>query len=283
MQLGQDIRKTSGERAQLGQDIRQTSEEQEQLGQDIRKTAEELAQLGQDRKMAQTESKDHKLRKRLREESYAKFFVDEFVMYVPTRTITVTSKDPEVTAFSRRYLWTALKKLNVAGAVRHMDPTDKSCTKWEVTYQSEEEMEQHFQTFKAAEEANETSLVPHEPPRTKGSITLSGLPPHYIAKALDYFQAYVRNPIVDSEFDSKEGLTKINHDGIKKAIKTNVDIGRNPYPEVVRTDQQSRHVIDALEEVEWRCLKCTSTFYIKRGLIAHSCARKECMACDEIY
>ena len=56
----------------------------------------------------------------------------------------------------------------------------------------------------------------------------------------------MRNPIVDSEFDSKEGLTKINHDGIKKAIKTNVDIGRNPYPEVVRTDQQSRHVTDAL-------------------------------------
>ena len=155
--------------------------------------------------MGQTESKDNKLRKRLREESYAEVFVDEFVMYVPTRTITVTSKDPKVTVISRRYLWTVLKKLNIAETVIHMDPTDKSNTKWEVTYLSEGEMEQHFKTFKAAAEANETSLVPHEPPRTKGSITLSGLPQRYIEMAVDYFKAYVRNPIVDYEFDSTGG------------------------------------------------------------------------------
>ena len=79
------------------------------------------------------------------------------------------------------------------------------------------------------------------------------------------------------------GLTVFAHDGGKKTIQTKVEIGQRPYPKVVKTTQQSRHVMNTLEDLEKRVVECLSLFHIAKGLISHECGDGAYPACEEIY
>ena len=150
-----------------------------------------------------------------------------------------------------------------------------------VTFQSEEEMELSSEKLTTAMEEDAAELKTYEVYRGKGNLTISGLSETQIPDAEEYFKSYVRNP--KATYNPRNGLTVLVHDGVKKTIKTKAEIGQRPYPEVLNTTQQSRHVMNTLEDLENRLVECVSSFHIEKGLISHKCGDGTCLACEEIY
>ena len=230
--------------------------------------------------MGQTESKNYRLRRLLKVQNYAESFTEDGVMYVPTRTITVTAKDPK-TPIGYAYLQSEIRRMKMYKSRCHIEPTDKSLTKWAVIFLSEKEMERHLVRWKEAKEAEDTELKPQKLPRRKGKITVSGLSRNDIQNAVEYFQPYVKNP--KANYSSWTKMTTITHDGIKGIIKTKMDLGQKPFPKVIKTTQQSRHIVTAVEELEFKCRESSCIVYITNGVIDHKCGGRKCPACEEIY
>ena len=201
--------------------------------------------------------------------------------YVTTRSIVITVRDPDI-PFAQNYLQTILTEyVDMQKSVSHIDRTDKTSSKWVVTFQSEEEMELNLEKLTTAEEAVAAELKTYEVYRGKGNLTISGLSETQIPDAEGYFQTYVRNP--KATYNPRKGLTVLAHDGIKRTIQTKVEIGHRPYPKVVKTTQQSRRVMNTLEDLEKRFVECLSSFHIAKGLISHECGDGACPACEAIY
>ena len=225
---------------------------------------------------------DSVLRKYLREQNSATFienFADS-TTYVPTRTIIVCSEYLKI-PFANEYLWAEFRKLDIEKSITHMEPTDERGARWEVTFASEEETERSFQRLQAASDAHETELKPYNLPRINGIVTVSGLSSSDISKALEYFETYVRNPTakcVEKEIPSEgiQEFVEIHHEGIKRTITTNIDLGIYPPPEVVATTHQSKHIVDTVEQVE---TLCQNRFCIMCGFALS----RELSECEMVY
>lgn len=231
--------------------------------------------------MGQSESKETKLRSLLKVRSYGECFEEDRVTYVPTRSIVVTIGDGDI-PFTKNYLQAILTRyIDTEKSVSHIDRTDNSSTKWVVTFQSEEEMELNLETLAQAKEEDAAELKMYQVYRGKGNLAISGLSETQIPDVEEYFKSYVRNP--KATYNPRNGLTVFAHDGVERTIQTKVEIGNRPYPEVVKTTQQSRHVMNTLEDLEKRFVERLSSFHIAKGLISHECGDGACPACEEIY
>ena len=125
--------------------------------------------------MGQSESKENKLRRLLKMRTYGECFEEDGVTYVPTRSIVVTVRDPDI-PFTQNYLQTILTEyVDTQKSVSHIDRTDKSSTKWVVTFQSEEEMELNLEKLTTAKEHDTAELKTYEVYRGKGNLTISDI------------------------------------------------------------------------------------------------------------
>ena len=75
-------------------------------------------------KMGQSESKENKLRSLLKVRSYGECFEEDGVTYVPTRSIVVTMRDPDI-PFTQNYLQSILTRyMDTQKSLSHIDQTD---------------------------------------------------------------------------------------------------------------------------------------------------------------
>ena len=226
------------------------------------------------------------LRYDLERRSYAKPCTFDNVTYIPTRSFPVQCEEESVSL--KEDFIEELETLGIP--VFHIQKTDHTIPRYILTFKSEEDMDKYYDLIQKAFQEKGTVLQPLDKCASKskkGTITVAGLIKKDHEQALEFLSTFVIDPVIEEEYDAHEPATTFKHKGVKQTIKTYLAFGNKPFPNIIKTTHQSRHILDTIKELEQKANNTDDTpkskFYIKHGVITHICAEQECKACEESY